>query len=84
MAKKVEVTNLRKSFGQLDVLKGITLDVEEGEVVCLIGPSGSGKSTLLRCLNRLENSTSGEILVDGFKISDKKLNISTFPPKKVG
>ncbi len=77
MAKKVEVTNLHKSFGQLDVLKGITLDVEEGEVVCLIGPSGSGKSTLLRCLNRLENSTSGEILVDGFKISDKKLNINS-------
>ncbi len=77
MEKKVKVVNLHKSFGQLEVLKGINLDVEEGEVVCLIGPSGSGKSTLLRCLNRLEDSTSGEIYVDGYCISDKKLNINS-------
>ena len=77
MAKKVKVTNLHKSFGQLEVLKGINMEVEEGEVVCLIGPSGSGKSTFLRCLNRLENSTSGEIYVDGYCISDKKLNINS-------
>ncbi|MGM9973107.1 MAG: amino acid ABC transporter ATP-binding protein [Clostridiaceae bacterium] len=77
MAKKVKVTNLHKSFGQLDVLKGINMEVEEGEVVCLIGPSGSGKSTFLRCLNRLEDSTSGDIYVDGYCISDKKLNINS-------
>ncbi len=73
---KVRVTNLHKKFGKLEVLKGIDMTVTEGEVVCLIGPSGSGKSTLLRCLNRLEESTAGEIIVDGFKISDKKININ--------
>ena len=73
---KVMVTNLHKKFGKLEVLKGIDMTVTEGEVVCLIGPSGSGKSTLLRCLNRLEESTAGEIIVDGFKISDKKININ--------
>ena len=75
MTKKVKVTNLHKSFGDLDVLCGIDLEIDEGEVVCLIGPSGSGKSTFLRCLNRLEECTSGTIEVDGFVISDKKLNI---------
>ncbi len=73
---KVKVTNLHKRFGKLEVLKGIDMTVTEGEVVCLIGPSGSGKSTLLRCLNRLEESTCGEIIVDGFEISDKKININ--------
>ncbi|WP_426348840.1 amino acid ABC transporter ATP-binding protein [Alloiococcus sp. CFN-8] len=77
MAKKVKVTNLHKSFGQLEVLRGIDLEVEEGEVVCLIGPSGSGKSTFLRCLNRLEESTSGDIYVDGYCISDRKTNINS-------
>ena len=76
MTKKVVVKNLHKSFGDLDVLKGIDLEIDEGEVVCLIGPSGSGKSTFLRCLNRLEDSTDGTIEVDGFEISDKKLNIN--------
>ena len=77
MAKKVKVRNLHKSFGDLDVLRGIDLEVEEGEVICLIGPSGSGKSTFLRCLNRLEESTSGEIEVDGYMISDtKNVNIN--------
>lgn len=75
MTKKVKVTDLHKSFGDLDVLCGIDLEIDEGEVVCLIGPSGSGKSTFLRCLNRLEECTSGTIEVDGFVISDKKLNI---------
>lgn len=75
MTKKVKVTDLHKSFDALDVLCGIDLEIEEGEVVCLIGPSGSGKSTFLRCLNRLEECTSGTIEVDGFVISDKKLNI---------
>lgn len=76
MTKKVKVTDLHKSFGKLEVLKGIDLEIDEGEVVCLIGPSGSGKSTFLRCLNRLEASTSGTIEVDGYEISDKKLNIN--------
>ena len=76
MTKKVVVKNLHKSFGDLDVLNGIDLEIDEGEVVCLIGPSGSGKSTFLRCLNRLEESTDGTIEVDGFEISDKKLNIN--------
>ena len=76
MTEKVKVTGLRKKFDNLEVLNGIDLTVYEGEVVCLIGPSGSGKSTFLRCLNRLEESTDGEIIVDGFKISDKKININ--------
>ncbi|MBR2715984.1 MAG: amino acid ABC transporter ATP-binding protein [Ruminococcus sp.] len=75
-SSKVKVTNLHKSFDKLEVLKGIDMTVTEGEVVCLIGPSGSGKSTLLRCLNKLEESTDGEIIVDGYKISDKKTNIN--------
>ena len=76
MADKVKVTGLYKSFGELEVLKGIDLEIKEGEVVCLIGPSGSGKSTFLRCRNRLEESTAGTIEVDGFAISDKKQNIN--------
>lgn len=73
---KIHVENLRKSFGHNDVLNGITTDIYEGEVVCVIGPSGSGKSTFLRCLNKLEKSTGGEIIVDNFRINDKKLNIN--------
>ena len=73
---KVHVQNLRKDFGKNTVLKDISVDIHEGEVVCVIGPSGSGKSTFLRCLNRLEDATGGEILVDGYKINDKKLNIN--------
>ncbi len=76
MTKKVIVKDLHKSFGKLDVLKGIDLEIDEGEVVCLLGPSGSGKSTFLRCLNGLEKSTSGTILVDGYEISDKKTDIN--------
>ncbi len=76
MTKKVIVKDLKKSFGNLHVLNGIDLEINEGEVVCLIGPSGSGKSTFLRCLNRLEESTGGTIIVDGYEISDKKLNIN--------
>ena len=76
MTEKVKVTNLKKRFDDLEVLNGIDLTVYEGEVVCLIGPSGSGKSTFLRCLNRLEESTGGEIIVDGYKISDKKIDIN--------
>ena len=74
--KKITVKNLKKNFGQLEVLKKISLEVAEGEVVCLIGPSGSGKSTFLRCLNRLESITAGEVIVDGHPISDSNVNIN--------
>lgn len=60
----IEIKNVRKSFGQLEVLKGINAEVKKGEVVCLIGPSGSGKSTILRCLNGLETYQHGEILIE--------------------
>ena len=63
--EKIKVTKLKKSYGDLEVLKSIDLQVQEGEVVCLIGPSGSGKSTLLRCLNLLEEVTGGEVSVNG-------------------
>ncbi len=76
MAQKVKVRDLHKSFGSLSVLEGLDLDVEEGEVVCMIGPSGSGKSTFLRCLNRLEEPTSGEIEINGQRISQKEININ--------
>lgn len=72
---KVDVTNLKKNFGDNHVLKGINFKVADNEVVVLIGPSGSGKSTLLRCLNRLESPTSGKIIIDGRDISDPKTDI---------
>ena len=62
---KVQIKNLHKYFEKNEVLKGIDLEVNEGEVVCVIGPSGSGKSTMLRCINLLEVPTDGEITVDG-------------------
>ncbi|WP_407385266.1 amino acid ABC transporter ATP-binding protein [Ruminococcus sp.] len=74
--KKVVVTNLHKYFDKNEVLTGIDATIYEGEVVCVIGPSGSGKSTFLRCLNKLEDATSGEIVIDGFDITDKKVNIN--------
>ena len=73
---KIHVKDLRKNFGKNEVLKGISIDIYEGEVVCVIGPSGSGKSTFLRCMNKLEDITSGEVIVDGFCISDKKVKIN--------
>lgn len=73
---KIHVEDLHKYFGKNQVLKGITTDIYEGEVVVIIGPSGSGKSTFLRCMNRLEDITSGRIVVDGFDICDKKTNIN--------
>lgn len=73
---KINVTNLKKSFGSNEVLKGIDLEIAEGEVVCIIGPSGSGKSTLLRCLNKLEDITDGHVLIDGQDITEKTTDIN--------
>ena len=73
---KIHVSHLQKSFKKLEVLKDISVDICEGEVVVVIGPSGSGKSTFLRCLNRLEESTGGEILVDGMDVTDRKTDIN--------
>ncbi|HAG07797.1 MAG: ABC transporter related [Clostridia bacterium 62_21] len=72
----IEVIDLCKSFGQLEVLRHVNMRVAEGEVVCIIGPSGSGKSTLLRCLNLLEQPTGGEVIIDGVSLMDKKTNIN--------
>lgn len=77
MAPIIEAKNIRKLFGDLEVLKDISFSVEEGEVVCLIGPSGSGKSTLLRCLNKLEAIQGGTIKVLGENIQDVK-NVNKF------
>jgi polar amino acid transport system ATP-binding protein len=73
--KVVEITGLRKSFGEVEVLTDITTTVRKGEVVCIIGPSGSGKSTLLRCVNLLEDPSGGTILVDGLDITDPDCDI---------
>ncbi|ARI79135.1 amino acid ABC transporter ATP-binding protein [Halobacillus mangrovi] len=72
----ITVKDLHKSFGKNEVLKGIDLEVEEKEVVCVIGPSGSGKSTLLRCLNLLEEVTSGDVFIEGDNLTDPKININ--------
>jgi polar amino acid transport system ATP-binding protein len=71
----IEVRDLHKSFGDLEVLRGIDFRVAQGEVVCVIGPSGSGKSTLLRCINLLEQPTSGQIVVGGVDITDPDVDI---------
>nr|WP_198664096.1 amino acid ABC transporter ATP-binding protein [Jiangella endophytica] len=71
----IEVVALHKSFGELEVLKGVDLTVDPGQVVCVIGPSGSGKSTLLRCVNRLEEPTSGGIRVEGIDILDPEIDL---------
>ncbi|MDQ0352259.1 polar amino acid transport system ATP-binding protein/glutamine transport system ATP-binding protein [Alkalibacillus filiformis] len=72
----ITVKDLHKSFGNLEVLKGISAEVKESEVVCVIGPSGSGKSTFLRCINLLEDITSGEVTIDQDVINDPKTNIN--------
>ena len=72
----IRVCGLKKSFGDLQVLRGINTDVDRGEVVVVIGPSGSGKSTFLRCLNLLETPTAGSIYVDGAEITDPKCDIN--------
>ena len=74
-AAGVSIKDLRKSYGSNEVLKGISLDVAPGEVVCLIGPSGSGKSTLLRCVNLLEEPSRGSIHVAGVEITDPDCDI---------
>jgi polar amino acid transport system ATP-binding protein len=71
----VEITGLKKSFGPLEVLKGIDVRVQPGEVICIIGPSGSGKSTLLRCVNLLEDPTGGKIVVNGVELTDPDVDI---------
>ena len=70
----VSIKDVHKSFGELEVLKGVTLDVMKGEVICIIGPSGSGKSTLIRCVNALNDIQSGSILVEGQEVHDPKLD----------
>ncbi|MFC9326987.1 amino acid ABC transporter ATP-binding protein [Kitasatospora sp. NPDC057015] len=72
---EIEIRELRKSFGDQDVLQGIDLEVAPGEVICVIGPSGSGKSTLLRCVNALEQPTSGRVLVGGTEVTDPDVDI---------
>lgn len=72
----IRVEGLQKSFGNVDVLKGINAEIKKGDVMVVIGPSGSGKSTFLRCLNRLEEPTGGHIYFDGADITDKKCNIN--------
>lgn len=76
MTEKITVKNLVKKYGNNTVLNDISIDIHEGEVVCIIGPSGSGKSTFLRCLNRLEEPSSGQIVIDGADLMDKQTNIN--------
>lgn len=70
----VSIRDVHKSFGELEVLKGVTLDVKQGEVICIIGPSGSGKSTLIRCINALNTINSGSIKVEGLEVHDPGLD----------
>ena len=72
----IEITDLKKYFGRLRALRGVTTNIEKGEIVVVIGPSGSGKSTFLRCLNLLETPTSGEIVFEGVRMTDKRVNIN--------
>ena len=74
----IKISHLSKKFGNLEVLKDINLDIEEGEVVCIIGPSGSGKSTFLRCINQLESPSGGIVEYEGKNLLDKKCDIRKF------
>nr|HPR81515.1 amino acid ABC transporter ATP-binding protein [Enterococcus sp.] len=76
MKEKILVENLVKKYGDNTVLNNVSTSIKEGDVVCIIGPSGSGKSTFLRCLNRLEEPTSGDIIIDGAHLMDKTTNIN--------
>jgi polar amino acid transport system ATP-binding protein len=75
MTHAIEIRDLHKSFGKLEVLKGIDFSVDPGQVVCVIGPSGSGKSTLLRCVNLLEQPTSGRVILEGVELTDRDVDI---------
>ncbi|SNS10141.1 polar amino acid transport system ATP-binding protein [Streptosporangium subroseum] len=75
MTHAIEIRDLHKSFGRLEVLKGIDFSVDPGQVVCVIGPSGSGKSTLLRCVNLLEQPTSGKVILEGVELTDRDVDI---------
>lgn len=77
----IRIENLHKKFGKLEVLKGIDINVEKGEIIAIIGPSGSGKSTFLRCINRLEEPTDGKIFIDGENILSKETNINKIREK---
>ena len=79
----ISVKGLKKSFGKLEVLKDITIEIKPQEVVVVIGPSGSGKSTLLRCMNQLETATNGHVYIDGIDLTDAKTDINEVR-KKVG
>ena len=72
----IDVINLKKSFGSVEVLKGINMTINKGDIVAIIGPSGSGKSTFLRCLNCMEDPTSGQIIFNGVDIADMKVDIN--------
>ena len=72
----IKIKNIKKKFGKNEVLKGIDLDINKGEIVVILGPSGSGKSTLLRCINLLENPNKGEIIFNNENILDKKSDIN--------
>ena len=72
----VSIKDVHKAFGDLEVLKGVSLDIMKGEVICIIGPSGSGKSTLIRCINRLELIQSGEILVFGESVDQSRAKLT--------
>ena len=77
----IKIKNLEKTYGDLKVLKGISTDIKEGEVISIIGPSGSGKSTFLRCINRLEEPTNGEIDIEGENIVSPKVDINKIREK---
>ena len=79
----IKIKGLHKSFGKLEVLKGINYEVKEKEIICVIGPSGSGKSTFLRCINMLEDVTAGEVFIDGVKVNDANTDINAIR-KEVG
>ena len=79
----IRIIDVHKSFGQLEVLKGINMDVEQNKVHSILGASGSGKSTLLQCINGLEKIQKGKILVDEIEVNDKKTNLNSLR-KKIG
>ena len=78
----LRIVDLHKSFGELEVLTGVSIEVARGEKVSIIGPSGSGKTTLLRCINYLEKPTSGHIYIDGTLIGEKQVNGQLRPPER--